>query len=355
MTLKEPIYMQVATGDTAVEYSAEDYRSLLHGLFRTDGIFRPDTAAGGLQVSQRGAGADLSVDVAAGRCIIEGDDASDQGKYFCWSTDVTNVTVPSPPASGTRTHLIIARVRDKLHQPSWSTYDWTIELVEDTGGGLPAVPASAIPLASVAVSSTDTSVQNSQIADLRYNTRLIGSQPTQVASDALRPPVPYPSELVWRTDKGCYEVWDGSAWRELTPRGGGGTAWTSYTPTLTATTTNPTLGTGSVRTGSYTQEGKKVTYRGTVKFGTSGVAAGSGFYEVSLPVAAVSLSNSRQQGTVTAWDNSAGNFEDGAIFVETGATTKARLSVGGLVATNSAPWTWAASDQFDFTIVYEAA
>ena len=76
---------------------------------------------------------------------------------------------------------------------------------------------------------------------------------------------------------------------------------------------------------------------------------------VKLPVAAVSLSNSRQQGTVTAWDNSAGNFEDGAIFVETGATTKARLSVGGLVATNSAPWTWAASDQFDFTITYEAA
>lgn len=355
MTLKTPIYMQAASGDSAISYSALDFRSFLHGLFRTDGVMRPDTVAAGMQVTQRAAGADLSVDVAAGRCMIEGDSVADQGKYFCWSTDVVNRSVPSPPASGTRTHLVVAQLYDKLHDGSASTYSWDIVVLPDTGAGLPAVPNSAIPLASVAVSSTSTSVQNSQITDLRYNTRLIGSQPPQVFSDASRPAAPYPSELTWRTDRDVYETWNGSAWREIPHRDGGGSAWTSYTPTLTATTTSPTLGTGSVRSGAYMQVGKLVTVRCTIKFGTSGVAAGSGFYEVSLPVTAVTLASSRQQGSATAWDNSTSNFEDGVVFIETGATTKVRLSIGGTVVTHNAPWTWAASDQFDFTITYEAA
>lgn len=354
MTLKTPIYMQAASGDTAISYSALDYRSFLHGLFRTDGILRPDVTAGGLKVTQRAAGANFSVDVAAGRCIIEGDDVTDQGKYFCWSTDVTNVAVPAPPGSGTRTHLIIARVRDKLHQPSWSTYDWTIELVEDTGSGA-TVPASAIPLASLAVAAGQASVTDANITDLRYNTRLVGSQPPQVGSDALRPAVPYTSELIWRTDKGCYEAWDGTAWRELARRDGGGSAWTSWTPTLTAVTTNPTMGTGALRTGGYEQDGRRVTCRGHIKFGTSGAAAGSGIYEVSLPVTAKSLSPGRQQGSVTAFDNSGNDFADGAVFIESGATTKARFSIDSTVVTNAWPWTWANLDQLDFTLTYEAA
>lgn len=61
-------------------------------------------------------------------------------------------------------------------------------------------------------------------------------------------------------------------------------AWVAYTPVLTASTTNPTLGTGSSAVGRYRQFGKTVLCRGEFRFGTSGISAGSGQYSMSLPV-----------------------------------------------------------------------
>jgi hypothetical protein len=43
------------------------------------------------------------------------------------------------------------------------------------------------------------------------------------------------------------------------------------------------------------------------------------------------------------------------VFIESGATTKARLSIDSTVVTNAFPWTWANGYQLDFTITYEAA
>jgi hypothetical protein len=62
--------------------------------------------------------------------------------------------------------------------------------------------------------------------------------------------------------------------------------WTSYTPVLTASVTNPTLGTGSAQTGSYARIQNLIIYRFFIRFGSSGISAGSGSYRVSLPVAA---------------------------------------------------------------------
>jgi hypothetical protein len=58
----------------------------------------------------------------------------------------------------------------------------------------------------------------------------------------------------------------------------------TWTPALTAATTNPTLGTGSSAIGRYRQLGKQVFAFVRIVFGTSGAAAGSGTYFVSLPV-----------------------------------------------------------------------
>lgn len=60
----------------------------------------------------------------------------------------------------------------------------------------------------------------------------------------------------------------------------------TYTPELTATTTNPTLGTGGVQLGWWTQANRIVAFWGRIRFGTSGTNPGSGFYRVSLPTAA---------------------------------------------------------------------
>jgi hypothetical protein len=67
-------------------------------------------------------------------------------------------------------------------------------------------------------------------------------------------------------------------------------AWTSYTPVLTGSTTNPTLGTGGVIFGKYMQVGKTISVFGAYKFGTSGFTTGSGTYNISLPVTGLTQS-----------------------------------------------------------------
>lgn len=166
MALEKPLYMQPASGDAAIPYSGQQVRAgLLSSIFSREGVL--DKLAGQLLVTQRGSGANMSVDVAPGRCAIFGDDISDQGAYICNNTSTVNVTVPARPSSGSRTHRVVARVRDKLSNGVWSGYDWTIELLADTGSGTPSQPNSAITLATVVVTSSTTSVTNSSITDQR--------------------------------------------------------------------------------------------------------------------------------------------------------------------------------------------
>lgn len=159
MTLKRPWIMQASGGDAALEYSGLDIRSVVDAIYAVEGV----VGTGALLVAQRAAGANFSVDVAAGFAVVTGDDTSTQGKYLCQSTAVENVVIPSPPVSGSRIHRVIARVKDKTHNGTWSTYEWTLECLEDTGSGTPALPASAISLALVTVASTDTSVLDAKI------------------------------------------------------------------------------------------------------------------------------------------------------------------------------------------------
>lgn len=59
--------------------------------------------------------------------------------------------------------------------------------------------------------------------------------------------------------------------------------WLTYTPALTAVTTNPSLGTGSTASGIYTILGNLVVGSATIIWGTSGTA-GSGNYRVTIPI-----------------------------------------------------------------------
>jgi hypothetical protein len=221
MTLQRPLEMQAAGGDTPFSYAAIATRQRADNLWASEGVVRL-----GLQVTQRGAGANMSVDVAAGSCVITGDDVTGQGKYLCVNdAGAYNVTVPAAPASGTRIHRVVARIKDKLHNGAWTTYEWTIELLADTGSGTPALPASAISLARVTVAAGQVSVLNANITDDRINAALGAPQFLQVSSDAGRPPNPFASEIARRTDKGYFEAWTGSAWVPITVA----ESWTALT------------------------------------------------------------------------------------------------------------------------------
>lgn len=133
-------------------------------------------------------------------------------------------------------------------------------------------------------------------------------------------------------------------------------AWPTYTPTLTAVTTNPTLGTGSTVSGRYNQIGKLVVAQTTIIFGSASVGAGSGAYRVALPVAAQAAETIL--GTGMLYDSSAAQMKHiTAIFI---SSTTAALYLGDAAAavfevTHANPWTWAANDQIWVKFSYEAA
>jgi hypothetical protein len=64
------------------------------------------------------------------------------------------------------------------------------------------------------------------------------------------------------------------------------TMWTTWTPTWTASNTNPVIGNGAI-TGSYTRVGSTVHFSATILLGST-TTVGVGDYSVSLPLAAAS-------------------------------------------------------------------
>lgn len=139
-----------------------------------------------------------------------------------------------------------------------------------------------------------------------------------------------------------------------------GQAWTSYTPTLTAATVNPTIGaTGNVLIGAYRQAGKDVIARFKIKFGTTGPAAGTGQYFVALPVAA-NVTTPVAGGNCYLFDSSAsGGATPVPYLVDTnrlGFLYPATWPSGALTFVGAAtPWTWAGADELNATFAYEAA
>lgn len=131
-----------------------------------------------------------------------------------------------------------------------------------------------------------------------------------------------------------------------------GNDWTDYTPTLTAATTNPTLGTGSSQNGRWVQVGSLVVVQVSITFGTSGTAAGSGAYYVSLPAAASSTAPVLGSGDLR--DDSTGSRRVASALVGSSTSVTGLVTDDGQVS-SSVPWTWAASDSLRLSLTYEAA
>jgi hypothetical protein len=138
--------------------------------------------------------------------------------------------------------------------------------------------------------------------------------------------------------------------------------FTSYTPSLTATVTNPTLGVGSQSLGSYVRVKNLIIARFFITFGTSGVAAGSGNYKVSLPVTASVFSNSfytNNIGQTGYYDASANQPYYANIWMDSDSTITLlyQTAFNGAMSNISAasPVIPAANDVFSGYIIYRAA
>lgn len=140
-------------------------------------------------------------------------------------------------------------------------------------------------------------------------------------------------------------------------------AWTSYSPTLSADTTNPNLGSTGTTEGYYVQLGKTVVVKARATFGGTGITNGSGNYRMSLPFAAKTdsgpLGTARMPAGGYAYDASSGVTYTVSWRVSSGNA----LVVGFLYNTastyayevgfNHTFLTWAAGDVIHMTTVYE--
>lgn len=132
--------------------------------------------------------------------------------------------------------------------------------------------------------------------------------------------------------------------------------WSSYTPTWTASSVNPSIGNGSI-TGNYAIIGKTCFVRVRVAMGTT-TTYGSGAWYFSLPVTAASPYGVIMPATMLDNGN---NWYSGLVNGgRLGDTTKSEIqwqntsgvSVG---LTSTIPFTWGSSDELEFNGSYEIA
>ncbi len=123
-------------------------------------------------------------------------------------------------------------------------------------------------------------------------------------------------------------------------------AWTTYTPALTATTTNPTLGTtGKIATGRYFRIGKLIMAQFRIQFASivGEINKGSGAYRISLPVPCTSFANTN--GIVVGYGHIFDASEGGGLGLGPGSfrdvmyhnATSITTSVAGIVIGSNQP------------------
>lgn len=149
-------------------YSARLDRSIIELLF-SEGI--ADLAGGDMLVAENAFGVDNSVDVAAGSGIVAGDDELNQGNYLCRIEAVLNVPFSASPVANSRIDLLVLQVNDSvagsIRTPADVAELFVVEGVAAASPAVPAIPATAIPLASVLRTTGDTFINAAMITDLR--------------------------------------------------------------------------------------------------------------------------------------------------------------------------------------------
>ncbi|GGP56090.1 hypothetical protein [Streptomyces abikoensis] len=167
---------------------------------------------------------------------------------------------------------------------------------------------------------------------------------------------PVEGMTTWLQDVNTLEIYDGSGWRQVFY---GATAWSTYTPTWTATTTNPSLGNGTL-VGSYLITGKICHVSIMLTIGST-TNKGSGAYRISLPVATANTSCPGVLGASFSRSGSPNHGPgDSPLFANANSTDDIwfpNITVTGDydVWTESVPWSPAAGNVFRVYGTYQTA
>jgi hypothetical protein len=190
-----------------------------------------------LKVSQRAAGANMSVDVAGGLAFIEGTESATQGAYVVRADSTAiNVTIAASNPTLPRIDLIVGKVQDAFY--SGATNAWSVVAVTGTaaaGPVAPPAPNNAIILAQVSIAANAASVVNANITDKRVISwgRLYTGD--LVCTSTTRPANPWQGLTIFETDTLAQYIWSGTLWLLLGKGGGQAYAMAAGTSTFTAT------------------------------------------------------------------------------------------------------------------------
>jgi hypothetical protein len=164
MALLTPEYLQTQT------YSAQRDRAMLGDTGLQEGVI----GATDLKVSQRAAGANMSVDIAAGTGWVKGDTVTRQGLYHTYNDAVVNAAVTASHGSLPRIDQVGLRINDSTHGAGSDTPALEVLAGTATSGatldnrnGAATLPASWLRLADVLVPAGSSSVTNANIRDRR--------------------------------------------------------------------------------------------------------------------------------------------------------------------------------------------
>lgn len=169
MTIITPPLFQTVSGTYDGADLSRPYRD-----FICEGV----VTATDLEVSERGAGANMSVDVSAGSAWVLGDSSDLQPLYRCHNDGTVNLAVSAADGSNPRIDLVVAEVRDSAF--SGVSQDWRLRVVEGTPAGSPSAPAtpdSALALAQISIPAADTTISDAQITDVRELARIANGDP----------------------------------------------------------------------------------------------------------------------------------------------------------------------------------
>lgn len=152
------------------DHTAKLFRRVFGSLVQTPGV---SNIVSDWKVSQRGAGADKSVDVAAGTGWIP--QFGDNGPYAAYADSVKNVPLAANTSGFSRIDSIVAQIHDA--ELFGGNDDWIFVPIQGTPSGSPVpptLPDTSLLLANVLLANGYASVLNANITDLRVPTQTRG-------------------------------------------------------------------------------------------------------------------------------------------------------------------------------------
>lgn len=121
------------------------------------------------KVTQRGAGANMTVDIAAGEAVVTGDNAADQGNYLVHNDATVNVTGFVAPGSNSQYDIVGIQINDP-DAGGAAGNNAVLTRVAGTSAAspvIPAIPNSWLPLAIIGpILTSTTSITNAMIHDV---------------------------------------------------------------------------------------------------------------------------------------------------------------------------------------------